>query len=120
MGILNGAAEWLVGQMQTAAGVSITYAPIGGTATTPTAWVGRQSFVSESTGVRVFQWGDRDYLVLASDLSGQPKLGDRITESIGGVSHTFEVETPSSGEHHWRWSDQGRTIYRIHVKRKNV
>lgn len=120
MGILNAAGAWLAGQLQTSAGVTVTYTRDGAD-TSLTAWVGRTPFVSETSGIRLLQWGDRDYLILASDLTvGPPKLGDRITETIDSVVHVFEVETPDGGQHHWQWSDQSHTIYRVHVKRKRV
>ena len=68
-------------------------------------------------GARI-EFGDRDYLITAADLTfGEPALGDRITESIGSEgSRTFEVMTPNTGEPAWRYSDQGRTVWRIHTK----
>jgi len=65
-------------------------------------------------------WGDRDYLVLAADLvlggsAVEPQRGDRITETIAGTARTFEVLAPP-GEPAWRYSDAGRTTYRIHAK----
>jgi hypothetical protein len=119
------ARDWLADQMQAAAGVSVSYArAAGGAAISLTPWVGRSGFTAEVEGGAYVQWGDRDYLIQRSDLtvSGsevEPALGDRLTETINGVSHVFEVQTPKSGEPvaGWRWSDQSRSVYRLHVKR---
>jgi hypothetical protein len=44
---------------------------------------------------------------------GTPARGDQVTEA--GVG-TFELAAPG-GEPHWRYSDQTRTLYRVHCKR---
>lgn len=122
MGLLNNLGEWLGGMLQAGAGVSVSYArAAGGSALAPTVWVGRSALGTDTTAPRYMQWGERDYLVLASDLtvSGaavEPRIGDRLTETINGVSHVFEVCSDGAGEH-WRWSDPGRTMYRLHTKR---
>ena len=36
-------------------------------------------------------------------------------EDTGGARHTAEVMAPGR-EPHWRWSDPGRSCYRIHTK----
>jgi hypothetical protein len=85
------------------------------------AWVGRTVFTRiPREGGAAVAFGDRDYLVVAADLvfGGEvvePRRGDRIVEVIAGVDVTFEVVDPF-GEPAWRWSDPGRTVYRIHTK----
>jgi hypothetical protein len=66
-------------------------------------------------------WGERDYLIPVASLviaggPTTPKRGDRVTETIDGAPVTFELQTPP-GEPEWRFSDQTRTVYRVHVKR---
>lgn len=59
---------------------------------------------------------DRDYLIAASDLTfGEPVIGDRITETINGVSETYEVKTPGDGRKAWEWHDRDHTTYRVHT-----
>jgi len=81
------------------------------------AWTGRTVFASNLEGGARIEFGDRDYLIAVADLTfGEPRTGDRITETVGGVDYTFEVMTPDTGEPSWRFSDQGRTVYRLHTK----
>jgi hypothetical protein len=112
------AKDWLPARLKHAAGVSVSYAR-GGTTRTLTAWVGRTVFASQLEGGPRIEFGDRDYLVTAADLAlfGEPALGDRITEVVGGETQTHECVTPGTGEPAWRWSDPTQTIYRIHCKR---
>ncbi len=113
-----------------AAGVSITYTRGATTLTIldtdGAAWVGRTAFVSNQNGAARVEWGDRDYLILASALAGLPAaacidetpvaIGDRITEVVEGASLTFEVMTPGTGEPAARFSDPTRTVVRLHCK----
>ena len=88
------------------------------------AWVGRTVFrrqgIGDAGGAAVV-WGDRDYMIPVCDLRDDegelftPARGDRIEEYFGDEVVTFEVIAPLS-EPAWRYSDQGRTVYRIHVK----
>lgn len=111
------AREWLGTAVQEAAGVTVAYTR-GVTSITLTAVVGRTVFVSNAEGAPRVQFGERDYLIEVADLTlGTPKLGDRITETIDGTAVVFEVQEPEAGEPAWRYSDQGRTRYRVHTKR---
>lgn len=124
MGLLNDAGAWLAGMLQTGAGVSVTYSRVADPNDTLslTAWVGRSATATDPGSIRYMQWGERDYLILASDLVAngsrvEPQIGDRQTETISGVEHVFEVCSDANGQH-WRWSDeQSRTMYRLHTKR---
>lgn len=108
-------------------GQTITYTrKVGGGTVdlTSKAWVGRTVFrrnqVADSAGAAVV-FGDRDYLIPVADLTSsgtafEPARGDRITETIGGIATTFEV-IAQLGEPEWRFSDQDRTLYRVHTKK---
>ena len=117
------ARAWLPDQLQAAMGVGpVTYTRVGGGTLTLEPWVGRTLFAAnrEAGGASV-TWGDRDYLVRREELAAggaefEPAEGDRLAETIGGVACTFEVMRPDTGEPAWRWSDAGRTTYRLHVK----
>lgn len=116
------ARDWLPAQVQAAAGVSVTYTRAAGGTISLEPWVGRTLFSGTVEGGARVQWGDRDYIVRRDELvSGgseiPPALGDRLTEVIGGVSTTFEVQNPDTGEPAWRWADAARSMYRLHVKK---
>jgi hypothetical protein len=103
--------------LKDAAGVSVTYSRTGQTSLSLTVVPGRTVFASNQDGGARIEFGDRDYLIVASELTyGEPALGDRIAETIDSVTTTFEVQTPNTGEPAWRWSDPGHTRWRIHTK----
>lgn len=87
------------------------------------AWCGRTLFSRspQEAGGAAVVWGDRDYLIPVADLvlggtAVTPKRGDRIEETVGGTVVTFEVQSPLA-EPEWRYSDQTRTVYRVHTKK---
>ena len=112
------ARAWLPAQLKLAAAVSVTYAR-GANSINLTPIVGRTVFASNMDGGARIEFGERDYLIFASDMAslGVPAEGDRITEVIDGLTSVFEVVPPATGEPAWRWSDPGHTTYRIHMKR---
>jgi len=83
------------------------------------AWPDNTRFSSNQEGGARLIWGDRDYLIKVSALTamGEPREGDRITETINGTAMIFQVMTPDTGEPSWRYSDTQRTLYQLHVKR---
>jgi hypothetical protein len=87
------------------------------------ATVGRTEFEA-ATEVGVELSASRDYLIRAADLalggsSIEPAAGDRIHETLGGVTAVFELAAPAGGPP-WRWSDPECTVYRVHCKRVEV
>lgn len=126
MPFLQDGLAWLNEQMGQAAGVAITYRRgvdfLSFTADANAAWVGQTRFASnQMDGPRV-EFGERDYLIVASFLANlgwfdEPREGDRIEETINGETVVFEIALPDTGEPAWRWSDPGQTRYRIHVKK---
>jgi hypothetical protein len=105
--------------------VAVTYTrkTDAGVLTTPTPTIqarhGRALSASrqEESGVAV-QWSERVYLIEVADLvlGGQPTTpdrGDRITEA----GMIWELAPPETGDPSWRYSDQGRTLYRCYFKR---
>jgi hypothetical protein len=123
MGLLHRGQAMLNRSLGTAGGVSVTYTRGATTVTIldtdGAAWVGRTAFASTQQGAARVEWGDRDYLILASALAalGEPQVGDRVAETVEGVELVFEVKTPRTGEPAWRYSDPTRTVYRVHAKR---
>lgn len=117
MTLFEKSRTWLPGMTQAAAGVTVTYTR-GATSVTLAAVVGQVAYRVDAEGGRRVELGDRDYLILASDLTfGTPRAGDRVTETIDGAAVTFEAQDTDTGEPCWRWSDPQRTEYRIHVKK---
>lgn len=114
--------DFLTRQLGNAAGRTVVYMR-SGVSSMLTAWVGRTLFAvnNPNAGAARVEWGERDYLILVASLviggvTVTPLKGDRITETIGGADVTFEIMSPS-GEPAWRYSDVGRTLYRVHCKR---
>lgn len=113
------ARDWLPQQVQAAAGESITYTR-GATSETLTAVLGRTLFAQNEEGGGRVVWGDGDFLIVAADLAtfGRPRVGDRITLTLGGETAAFEIQDPPTGEPAVRWSDQQQAQYRVHCKWK--
>jgi len=117
------AQSLLNSRVEEAAGASVTYSRgRTGQSVALTAAVGRTVFASNGADGPRVDFGERDYLILAADLvlggaAAEPEEGDRVSETIGGVEHTFKIMPTATGEPAWRWSDPGRTKYRLHVKR---
>lgn len=106
----------LQARMKTGAGVALVYAR-GAQSITLTGWIGRQVYASQLEGGRRLEFGERDYLIGVDDLTfGEPRIGDRVTETINGRAVVFEVATPTNGEPQARYVDQTRTMWRVHVK----
>lgn len=126
MSLMTRATAALVRRQQQAAvsGNAVTYARGAERVDlTNKAWCGRTLFRRNPLDVSgaAVVWGDRDYLIPVADLviggiAVTPKRGDRVEETIGGVVVTFEVVTPPN-EPEWRYSDQGRAVYRVHTKK---
>ncbi len=121
MSMFSDAQTWLNETLATAAGVSVTYTD-GTYSVSLTPWVGRTVFSSNLDGAARIEFGDRDYLIPVSVLilngaATKPAVGHRITESVNGTTKVYEIMRPDTGEPAWRYSDQGETVFRIHVKR---
>lgn len=67
---------------------------------------------------------DRDFIFKIADLvlhddQVEPKRGDTIELTQGGVVREYEVMSPE-GEPAWRYQDPHRTLVRVHTKYKGV
>lgn len=103
----------LAARMKSRIGNSVTYARAGETSLTLTVWRGKEQglVVNPQGEVLRVDTTDRDYLILATDLTyGEPANGDRITDG----SEVFELK-PMQDNRAWRWSDESRKIYRVHA-----
>lgn len=105
-----------------AAGEEIVYTRVDGVTTfTGTAWTAREFSqpgpVTEVRQVRL-NTNERVYLIPAELFTDNlpPDKGGRIAVTINGVACVFEV-MPTESNNVWRWSDEGRTRYRVNTKR---
>lgn len=117
--ILQDGAAWLGGQLKAHAGLSVSYQRGAlSVAITATATMHEYEIVDdEGFGIVMLS---RDYIVHAADmiLSGveiAPRAGDRIVETIRGVSQTFEV-MPLGQKHEYEPFDTDGLLWLIHTK----
>jgi hypothetical protein len=117
--LLAMASEWLENHRTQFAASTVDYVRGNETANV-SATIGKTTFeVDDGYGVLV-RSESRDFLVLAADLvlGGTPTLpqrGDRIRETDGATTFTYEVTAPGK-EPCWRWSDAFHKTLRIHTK----
>lgn len=121
MGILADGMLWLSTTLSGGDGVAVLYTPRGGAAVALTAVPGERRDEAEPTQAPGrLERAERDYLIALADwtaagLTGTPATGDRVVETINGVGVTFEA-APTGVEPSWRYSDPGRTAFRVHCK----
>jgi len=117
--MLAKASEWLEDQRTRHATSTVQYVRGSQTAEVP-ATVGKTTFeLDDGYGVLV-RHESRDFLVLAADLvldevPTLPERGDRIRETHGSMTFTYEVTAPGK-EPCWRYSDPYRKTLRIHTR----
>lgn len=87
------------------------------------AWVGNTMFKILETNNQRMEWGDRDYLIpieqlVIGGIMSVPQVEDWIEEVFPDPHGTqqFRIAAPES-EPVWRYSDNQRTLYRVHTKR---
>ena len=91
-------------------GETVTYVR-GATSLTVNAVVGEQTHDSVDAAGMPIVVQSRDYFIRVADLTlGKPQKGDRITED--GVDF---VVRDIGGSPAWKYSDMGRTAYRVHT-----
>jgi len=113
--MLAAGAAWMTGQLQAAAGTTVTYRRGTDTADV-TATIGRSEFEAQDQNGVIERWESRDYLVPAADLPfGEPERGDVIVETSGTIELQYEVASPR-GVPVFRYGDAFRSIVRIHTK----
>lgn len=102
------------------AGVPVTYSRTAGSVVL-TVTPGRSESEATDDQGSATRVRSRDYLIDAATLviggsAVEPRPGDRITEgSTTAGGSVYEVDN-MPGEPCWRWSDTGRTTYRVHTK----
>ena len=98
-------------------GVSVTYVR-GASETELTAEVQLQDYEISGDGGMATVVQSRDYLLTASELSftpDDPRVGDQIKETIGGVVKLFEV-MPIGQRPCWQWADTSQRKVLVHTK----
>jgi len=114
--LLEQSQAWLQAMNRKFRGKAVIYLR-GATQKEITATVGRTVFTVDN-GYGLFERVEsRDYLVGVEELAGFgiPLRGDRVREALGDSIHVFEVLAPGN-EPCFRYSDPGKTAYRIHTK----
>lgn len=104
-------------------GVGVTYTR-GGTSATLVATPYREQPDATTAPAPGTRTADRqreyaiEYAVLSAAGFGEPAEGDRITETLNGVSAVFEV-CRNRTEPAWRWADEStRTRVVVHTRQK--
>lgn len=119
--LLQDGVTWLGTRLKAVAGLSVTYARgSDSVAVTASAAFHEYQIVDEegfSASVLV-----RDYLLHAADLiiDGSvitPRAGDTITETINGVSQTFEVMPLDERRREYEPLDTDGVLLKLHTKR---
>ena len=119
MNLLERASNWLEDRRTEHATSTVTYQR-GNDTVVVSASIGRTLFeVDNGFGV-LERTESRDFLVLTDDLvlggvGTLPERGDRVRETQGSVTFTYEVMAPGK-EPPWRYSDAYRRTLRIHTK----
>lgn len=117
MSMMFEAAQWLSDKIAEHATTTVTYSR-SALSVTLAAAVGRTAYrIADDYGSRL-EYGDRDYLVQASNLvlggtQTTPEPGDQVTESDGSVYEVLAM----FGEPCWRYSDPHHQTLRIHTKK---
>lgn len=123
MSLLNKARDWLTAKVEQAAGELVTYSRSG--ESYPVTAVVGQTLASEvEQGAARIAYSDRDYLIAVAALKdlgfGRPRIGDTIAHVIDGEEIVFVIGNLDGAEPAVRFIDQGRDVWRIHVKRKET
>jgi hypothetical protein len=118
--LLKTGVAWLGGQLQAHASRTINYVRGASTITAIAATRGRTEYeTTDEEGNVTTSHTDLDWIVDAALLvldgsALEPRSGDRIIETVGAVTHTYEV-MPQAGLQCFSMEPTG-TLYRIHTK----
>jgi len=118
--MLEQSTTWLTDQRVTHLATPVTYQRGIDSVVVP-ATIGQTVFRFDSQDGATIRTVSRDFLIRAADLilnglATEPQRGDRITETDGGKTFTYEVMSPGGNEPAWRYSDPYRRTLRIHTK----
>ena len=121
--LLESAFNWLEQKRTQHRSRSVTYQR-GEVAVEVPASIGRTTFEIDDGYGLIQKFESRDFLILATDLvldgsQTLPERGDRIQETEGAKTFTYEVLAPGK-EPPWRYSDPYWKTLRIHTKQIGV
>lgn len=115
--LLDTGAAWLLSQLQSHAGRSVTYTQLGQAAIddiTATRAVEEVQIVDAQgmpTVVTVSAW-----LIASTDLDGiTPKRGDTVTETTSGGDVVIWEVAPRPNGPLWQYEDAGRNMLRVYA-----
>lgn len=112
--LLADGAAWLAGQLKAAAARAVIFVR-GSSAIEVSATVGMSSFQAADQNGVLEQFESRDFIIEAADLPfGEPQRGDKVVETIDGITITYDVATPR-GMPLWRYGDAFRRTIRVHT-----
>jgi len=114
MGLLDDAATWLLGTLETAAGRAATYRRGGRRIAVTVVRREIEQATVDANGVDIVV---RDYEITldAAAIPWEPQAGDVIEESAGGRTIRWEVVGRGNGAA-WEWWDVNETAYRLSVQ----
>ena len=117
--VLQASSDWLEDQRDEKRTIVVVYDRDGDQVSID-ATVGETIFEIDNGFGVLERWEARDFLVFAKDIGltpGEvlPRRGDRILETQGSKTFTYEVMSPS-GQPLFRNSDPFRKTLRIHTK----
>lgn len=112
--MLSSGAAWLAGQLHAAASSTVVFVR-GASAVETKATVGSSSFEAANQSGVVERWESRDFIVRTDDLPfGEPQRGDKVVETINGISVTYDVSSPR-GVPLFHYGDAFRQTVRVHA-----
>lgn len=120
MGLLDTAETWLTTTLHATQSRSVRYVRGGYSKTILAIPADVPVYVQEPQPVQArVEYGERWYQIQRTDFTAagfdEPKVGDRITETLAGVARTFEVSKGDS-EPAWKWLDELRTAFQVRTK----
>ncbi len=122
--LLGKGAAWLNAKRKANAGQLVSYERDGGDRVELQATKGQTDFEQPDVQGFAVQFQSDDWIVSAEDLMlggrlATPQPGDRIRETVDGVTYIYEVQSPGD-EPAYQYSDSTRTTIRIHTKRTDT
>ncbi|MGL5097506.1 MAG: hypothetical protein ACRDD1_18105 [Planctomycetia bacterium] len=120
MGLLDAAESWLTDTLHDSQTRNVRYSRAGYSAFLPVIPADHPIYVDQPQAPQArIEYGERWYQIRLSDFADagftEPRVGDRITETLAGVQRVFEV-AKSDTEAAWKWLDELRTAIQVRTK----
>ncbi|MEX1016020.1 MAG: hypothetical protein WDZ31_04670 [Phycisphaeraceae bacterium] len=118
--LLTQGAQWLNTQRRTHLSHTVMYER-GAASAEVLATAGQTVFRFDNGYGATVRYVSRDFLITTADLvidgaPVTPQRGDRIRETVSGITYIHEVMGPGNNEPDWKYSDRDRVTFRIHTK----